>query len=66
MVLAASIIRAMMEAARTSETFVNFYQTTRRHNPEVVIFLQKLLPCNAGYHLFNEVQKIITKINKLW
>jgi hypothetical protein len=38
----ASIIRAMstvlialmMEAARTSETLVNFYQTTRRYNPE--------------------------------
>jgi hypothetical protein len=24
----------MMEAARTSETLVNFYQTTRRCNPE--------------------------------
>jgi hypothetical protein len=24
----------MMQAARTSETFVNFYQTTRRYNPE--------------------------------
>jgi RNase adaptor protein for sRNA GlmZ degradation len=36
-VLAASTIRAivlMMEAARTSETLVNFYQTTRRCNPE--------------------------------
>jgi hypothetical protein len=37
-VLAASIIRAMitlmMEAASTSETSVNFYQTTRRYNPE--------------------------------
>jgi hypothetical protein len=33
-VLAASIIRLMMEAARTSETLVNFYQTTRRYNPE--------------------------------
>jgi hypothetical protein len=32
-----AIIRAialMMEAARTSETLVNFYQTTRRYNPE--------------------------------
>jgi hypothetical protein len=27
-------IDLMMEAARTSETFVNFYQTTRRYNPE--------------------------------
>jgi hypothetical protein len=24
----------MMEAARTSETLVNFYQTTRHYNPE--------------------------------
>jgi hypothetical protein len=36
---AASIIRAMiiallMEAARSSETLVNFYQATRRCNPE--------------------------------
>jgi hypothetical protein len=33
-VLAASIIRAMMEAASISETSVNVYQTTRRNNPE--------------------------------
>jgi hypothetical protein len=34
-VLAASIVRAMMmEAANTSETSVNFYQTTRRYNPQ--------------------------------
>jgi hypothetical protein len=33
-VLAASIIRAIMEAAGTYETSVNFYQTTRRSNPE--------------------------------
>jgi hypothetical protein len=34
---AASIFRAitlMMKAAGTSETSVNFYQTTRRNNPE--------------------------------
>jgi hypothetical protein len=28
------IIALMMEAARTSETLVHFYQTTRRYNPE--------------------------------
>jgi hypothetical protein len=36
-VLAASIIRVialMMEAANTSETSVNFYQTTRHNNSE--------------------------------
>jgi hypothetical protein len=37
-VVAASIIWAMialmMEAASTSETSVNFYQTTRRYNPK--------------------------------
>jgi hypothetical protein len=27
-------IALMMEAAGTSETLVNFYQTTRRYNPE--------------------------------
>jgi hypothetical protein len=29
-----SFIALMMEAASTSETLVNFYQTTRRYNPE--------------------------------
>jgi hypothetical protein len=33
-VLGCSAIALMMEAARTCETLVNFYQTTRRHNPE--------------------------------
>jgi hypothetical protein len=32
--LAASISRAMMEAESTSETSVNFYQTTRRNIPQ--------------------------------
>jgi hypothetical protein len=30
----ADIIALVMEAARTSQTLVNFYQTTRRFNPE--------------------------------
>jgi hypothetical protein len=28
------MIALMMAAARTSETLINFYQTTRRFNPE--------------------------------
>jgi hypothetical protein len=28
------LIAPMMDAARTSETLVNFYQTARRNNPE--------------------------------
>jgi hypothetical protein len=28
------LMALMMEAANTSETLVNFYQTTRRYNPE--------------------------------
>jgi hypothetical protein len=28
------LIALMIEAAGTSETLVNFYQTTQRHNPE--------------------------------
>jgi hypothetical protein len=31
---AVEALTLMMEAARTSETLVNFYQTTRRYNPE--------------------------------
>jgi hypothetical protein len=31
---AARLIALMMVAARTSETLVNFYQTTRLYNPE--------------------------------
>jgi hypothetical protein len=33
-VLAARAIALMMEAASSSETLANFYQTTRRNNPE--------------------------------
>jgi hypothetical protein len=29
-----ALIALMTEAARTSETLVNFYQITRRYNPE--------------------------------
>jgi hypothetical protein len=39
-----SEIALMMEAARTSETLVNFYQTTRRYNPE-----DNHLHCNVGF-----------------
>jgi hypothetical protein len=28
------MVALMMEAARTSDTLVNFHQTTRRYNPE--------------------------------
>jgi hypothetical protein len=31
------LIALMMEAASASETLVNFYQTTRRYNPEYFI-----------------------------
>jgi hypothetical protein len=33
-VVPCSLVALMMEAARTSETLVNFYQTTRRYNPK--------------------------------
>jgi hypothetical protein len=37
--LAASIIRAVMEAAGTSETSVNFYQTTWCKTQKTAIFI---------------------------
>jgi hypothetical protein len=33
-VLSASIIYAILEVASISETFINFYQTTRHNNPK--------------------------------
>jgi hypothetical protein len=38
-----SLIALTMEAARTSETLVNFYQTTRCYNPEDSNLLTSLL-----------------------
>jgi hypothetical protein len=37
-------IALMMEAARTSETLANFYQTTRRYNPEDSHLHVELMP----------------------
>jgi hypothetical protein len=33
-VMCSLVVALMMEVARTSETLINFYQTTRRYNPE--------------------------------
>jgi hypothetical protein len=48
-VLAASIIRAialMLEAARTSETLVNIYQTTRLYSPQYSHFYTDIISLN--------------------
>jgi hypothetical protein len=42
----------MMETARTSETLVNFYQTTRRYNPEDShLNTWKLLPLSLKHSI---------------
>jgi hypothetical protein len=44
-----SLIALMMEASRTPETLINFYQTTLRYNPEDSHF------CNMYLHVvFND------------
>jgi hypothetical protein len=49
----------MMEAAATSETSVNFYQTTRRNNPEDN-HLHSRRRENLKSHKVNEVSVLIT------
>jgi hypothetical protein len=48
--LAACIIALMMEAARTSETSVNFSQTARHYNPEDSHHLHALRRGNLKSH----------------
>jgi hypothetical protein len=43
-------IALMMEAARTSETLVNFYQAIRRYNPEDTHLLGAILVSNIARH----------------
>jgi hypothetical protein len=54
----------MMEAARTSETLVNFYQTTRRCNPEdshlPTVLLFETLFCM--WECFNMGTELPTKV----
>jgi hypothetical protein len=51
------LIALMMEAARTSKTLVNFYQTTRRYNPEDS-HLRTLRRENLKSYLYQLVQYI--------
>jgi hypothetical protein len=56
-VLAASIIRATMEAARTSKTLVNFYQTKRCYNPEEAIFVFTVVrTSNPTSYIFRHIR----------
>jgi hypothetical protein len=49
------VVALMMEAARSSETLLNFYQTTRRYNPEDSHLLK---------YYFDELRAL--KGNKYW
>jgi hypothetical protein len=52
----------MMEAARTSETLVNFYQTTRCYNPEDSNFHTHRRE-NLKSYGFRNVETILLNIN---
>jgi predicted O-linked N-acetylglucosamine transferase (SPINDLY family) len=47
-----NLIALMMEAARASETLVNFYQTTQRYNPEDSHLLKRLFDLRKEVELF--------------
>jgi hypothetical protein len=53
-------IALMMEAASTSETSVNSYQTTRRSNPEDSHFRIQLVPVSDFYENGNGMSGCIT------
>jgi hypothetical protein len=56
------LIALMMEAARTSETLVNFYQTTLRYNPEDS-HLRAHRRENLKFYLYRTVQRKRTRTN---
>jgi hypothetical protein len=52
----------MLEAARTSETLVNFYQTTRRYNPEDS---QQQICVNISFPTEDETQFTVIIVYKI-
>jgi hypothetical protein len=63
-----SLVALMMEAASTYETLVNFYQTTRRYNPEdnhlhFEVILRTIMHC---YFLLMELMHRSTQISGLF
>jgi hypothetical protein len=63
-VLTVSIIALMMEAARTSETWVKIYQTALRYNPEDSIFIlgEEKLKSHKIAHLLGNVKRSVTSL----
>jgi hypothetical protein len=53
----------MMEAARTSETLVNFYQTTRRYNPEDSHLLEEVWFEDLNWILVNTITNLGILLN---
>jgi hypothetical protein len=57
----------MIEAARSSETLVNFYQTTRRYNPEDSHLRahrrENLKSYGVNIHRFGDVSASITRLD---
>jgi hypothetical protein len=52
----------MMEAASTSETSVNFYQTARRNNPEVILHTRRRENLKSHCCLLVSLPKILDGI----